>query len=89
MRQGTYLIYGADVIEANIQVDNFFGKATLEEKTTGKRVSHTSGYNTKATFYAALTYPEGGWYFFILTKGTDEYDASAYFVEHRDISSLN
>lgn len=89
MRQGTYLIYGADVIEANIHVNSFFCKATLEEQNSGMRVFHAWGYNTKAIFRAALTYPEGGRYFFTLIKGTDDYDASAYFIEYREVNNLN
>lgn len=88
MRQDSRVIYGSDMINANIHVNYFSGLVTLEETMSGKRVTHV-GYTTQATFKAMLTYPQGGYYSFIFTKGSDNYDASVHFNEYREGEILN
>ncbi len=81
MRQGTCSFYGPTELFGVISVNYFFATAVLQELTTGKQITHSWGYNTKETFTAGLVYPEGGHFSFRLTKGTDNYDASAHFID--------
>lgn len=85
MRQDSQSIYGPEKLDAHIYKNYFSGSVVLEEQDRGKRVSLSWGYSSVTeTFEAGLVYPEGGHYSFVLTKGTDNYDASAYFVEHKN-----
>lgn len=81
MRQGTCLIYGPEEIIGTISVSYFLGKAVLQEQNSGKELAHFWGYNSHDVFKAMLVYPEGGRFYFTLTKGTDDFDAVSRFVD--------
>lgn len=79
-REGSCIFYGSEEIVAVLSANYFCSMAVLTDLETAKTLT-LIGYSAHDFFKAGLIYPEGGHYSFHLTKGTDNYDVTARFVE--------